>query len=544
MNHILRITTAFLIVSCLWRCAVQTTPQGGPKDETPPILMRSTPQEKETNFHEKTIELTFNEKVKLNNPTDEIIITPSPGKIIDFKAIKNKITIEPKDGWAENTTYSISFREGVQDITEGNSADTLHLAFSTGPEIDSLSIFGKITNGIKEEIPQKITIAIYESDTTDIFKHAAVYFTKTNKQGQFKLENLKAGKYFLYGFEDRNKNLKIESTTEIFGFKSEPIVLVSDRPDSIIFSLAKADSRPIKINSIRRTDKSTRVIFNKSIVAYEVSTDSIDTPINYFGDNTSEIILFNPVNKTDSVRINLVAKDSINLKLDTVFYTKQSLTKAQVESFKINYDQPIYVPETETFTLKGSFNKPIKQINTDSIFIKIDSTNRIQIDEKELLINNINKTISLYKKIERNKFITKETTNPAVILGKAFLTTFEDDTTKAETKQIKTLSSEKTATLEIQIKTLQKSFIIQLLNGSGIVLESVKNVKNYIFKNLDPVTYKLRVIDDKNANGQWDTVNILTRTEAEPVHYYKSQEGRTDIATRENSDIGPLILTF
>lgn len=543
MSYILRTATAFILTCCFWRCAVQTTPTGGPKDEIPPVLVRSSPGEKETNFKGKTIELTFNEKVKLNNPTEEIIITPSPGKVIDFKAAKNKITIDPKDAWADNTTYSITFREGVQDITEGNSVDTLHLAFSTGPDIDSLSIYGRITNGIKEEIPQKITVAIYQADTIDISKHAAIYFTKTDGKGRFKIENLKAGKYFIYGFDDRNKNLKVESTTEVFGFRSSPITLQTNRQDSIIFSLAKADSRPIKINSIRRTDKTTRVVFNKSITSYQITSNTNANPINFFGDNPSEIIIYNPP-ATDSIRINLVAKDSIDLSFDTVFYTKQSTTKALAEAFKVIYDQPVYIPETGIFSFKGSFNKPIKQIDQDSIFIKIDSLNLIRIDQNDILIDNTNKLITLEKKIDKKKIPSTAKTSPSLILGKAFIITFENDSSQAEIKPIKISSSEKTATLEIEIKTTQKSFIVQLLSSSGTVLESVKNVKNHIFKNLEPVTYKLRVIVDKNTNGKWDTVNIFTRTEPEPVYYYKSMEGKSDIATRENSDIGPLVLTF
>ncbi len=210
MTYKLRIAIALTLTCCLYRCAVQTTPQGGPKDEDPPVLVRSSPQEKETNFKGKIVELTFDEKVTLFNATEEIIITPSPGKQIDFQAKQNKITIEPKDRWKENTTYSISFREAVKDLTEGNSADTLHLAFSTGAEIDSLLISGRIKNSIIETIPQKITVAIYQADTFDIFKHAAVYFTKTDKSGRFKIENLKAGNYFIYAFDDRNKNLKVD----------------------------------------------------------------------------------------------------------------------------------------------------------------------------------------------------------------------------------------------------------------------------------------------------------------------------------------------
>ena len=66
MTHTLvRFVYGALMVFFLWRCAVQTSPTGGPKDETPPVLLKSTPKDKEINFKGEIVELTFDEKVKL-----------------------------------------------------------------------------------------------------------------------------------------------------------------------------------------------------------------------------------------------------------------------------------------------------------------------------------------------------------------------------------------------------------------------------------------------------------------------------------------------
>ena len=114
-------------------CASLTTPSGGPKDSKPPVLIKSIPSPNQTNFKGKTVELIFNEFVKLNNPKEEIIISPSPGKNVEIKSNGTRVTITPKDNWQDSTTYSIVVREGVQDITESNSPLNLKIAFSTGP---------------------------------------------------------------------------------------------------------------------------------------------------------------------------------------------------------------------------------------------------------------------------------------------------------------------------------------------------------------------------------------------------------------------------
>lgn len=219
--HFLLILVCFI----LWRCATQTTPMGGPKDIKPPILLKSNPIHNQKNFKGKQIELTFNETVVLKNAKEEIIITPSPGNEVELKAKGEVVTITPKNGWQDSTTYNINFREAVQDITEGNPVPELKLAFSTGPTIDSLTLSGNIKYALSEKIPEQITVALYTADTFSIFKHTPKYFTKSNKKGEFKLENLKQDAYYIYAFDDKNKNLKVDSQAELFAFLATPIKL-------------------------------------------------------------------------------------------------------------------------------------------------------------------------------------------------------------------------------------------------------------------------------------------------------------------------------
>ncbi|HNT50036.1 MAG TPA: Ig-like domain-containing protein, partial [Cyclobacteriaceae bacterium] len=95
------------ILLLLSACASVTSPTGGPKDETPPTLEFSSPTNNQKNFKGTTLELSFSEMIKLKDPKEEILITPSPGKDTKFTAKKNKLIIEPQNLWLENTTYSI-----------------------------------------------------------------------------------------------------------------------------------------------------------------------------------------------------------------------------------------------------------------------------------------------------------------------------------------------------------------------------------------------------------------------------------------------------
>ena len=70
-------------------CAKQTAPTGGPKDTIPPILISSRPSTQQTNFNGLSIQLTFNEQLILNNPKEQIIITPDLGNKFEAQAKKN-----------------------------------------------------------------------------------------------------------------------------------------------------------------------------------------------------------------------------------------------------------------------------------------------------------------------------------------------------------------------------------------------------------------------------------------------------------------------
>ncbi|MFN7331097.1 MAG: Ig-like domain-containing protein, partial [Bacteroidota bacterium] len=154
-----------IILFLLARCANQTSPTGGPQDKKPPVLIKSFPKDNQRNFVGKTFELEFDEYVQLKNANEEVLITPSLGKKSKIVAKKNRVIINPEKPLQENTTYTINFRDAVQDLNERNPVYNLRLAFSTGPEIDSLKIVGSVNELFKEQPPDKITVALYQRDT-------------------------------------------------------------------------------------------------------------------------------------------------------------------------------------------------------------------------------------------------------------------------------------------------------------------------------------------------------------------------------------------
>jgi uncharacterized protein (DUF2141 family) len=529
-----------LLLVFLAQCARVSQPTGGPQDKEPPELEYSIPTNGEKNYKAKQIELTFNEAVKLKNPQEEIIITPSVGTKTKFLAKKNKITITPENDWKDSTTYSIAFRGAVQDLNESNPSEDLHLAFSTGNFIDSLKIGGSISETFQDKIPEKITVAVYQSDTFDIFKHKATYFTKSNKEGNFSIQNLKPGKYYVYAFEDKNKNSRVDSKSEKFGFVAKPIQLQNHK-DSIQINLVKVDSRPIKISSVRNTSSVSMIRFNKLLS--NVRLQSKDTKYIYcYGDNQGEVVIYKDFNKTDSVQVNVFAYDSIQQELDTTVYIKYTQNKKIDESFKMSDWQTDFNPETKLLELKSISNKLILSANYDSMYIQIDSTNFQSIKPEHLKFDTLTKTlkISTYLKIDEKQ----HTLNPVVIFGKGAFASIDNDSTKSKEIKVNIPRLKDTGTLSVQINTSEKHFELRLLDATGKLVKSIRDQTKYVFKYLKPAEYRIAVIIDSNNNGLWDPGIYYKLIEPEQVILYKNAENKYTFPIRANWEVGPLVISF
>ncbi|MBK8289857.1 MAG: Ig-like domain-containing protein [Flammeovirgaceae bacterium] len=471
---------AIIFYLILIGCASQTTPTGGPQDEIPPVLISSNPKNGQKNFKGKTLELDFDEDVRLKDPKEEILITPSAGKNVKFTAKKNKIIIEPEEEWKDSTTYSLTFREGIQDLTEGNPAENLRLAFSTGNEIDSLSINGSVSEVFSEKIPEKITVALYQADTFDIFNHTPTYLTKSDKKGKFSIQNLKAGTYYIYAFNDKNKNLKIESKTEKFGYLSKPIELLKNS-DSLDINLITVDARPLAISSIRNTNKTTRVRFNKSIDSINVSGITKEQAQYILDDQHSEIIFYQSFDTSDSLSTRIYAKDSVNQFIDSTFYIKYSTTKMASESFTLSEKAYQYSIQHKTLYHTLSFNKPLANINLDSIYIKLDSATTTSIKPSNLSIDSLYHTIILSAKIDKpadtlsdgklNKF------KPYLQYGKGAFISVEQDSSKKISKTISFPQEDDTGLVTGKISTQEKNFEIQLTTFDNKIVEKLINAK-------------------------------------------------------------------
>jgi uncharacterized protein (DUF2141 family) len=536
MRKVLYLFLGYMLVSC----ANQTTPTGGPKDDTAPKLLTSNPSNNSKNFSRTLLEFEFDEDIQTNNPNEEILITPTVGKKTKFMVKRNKLIITPELPWKENTTYNINFRDGVQDITERNRPENLQIAFSTGPEIDSLHIKGTIREALKETVPENVTVALYQSDTFNIYTDVPTYFTKSNKKGEYQINNLKGGTFTLYAFQDKNKNLKADSRSEKFGFLATPVTLdTSYRKKKYEVRLMQVDTRNPKINTIRNSEIKSRVRLNKPIDSLIIERQNDDTISYHYVDGQAEIDIYHYLHNTDSIPIHVSALDSASQRMDTVIYIKKGEAKFIKEDFKFSKLSELIDYSHKKLVTEYTFNKPLQSIELDSIYIQLDSITRTTISKTDILVNSIKKKATLFFPIK-----TDTATKYALHLGKSAFISDESDSSKSLKSTIVVKNKEDLGTLLIEVSTTAKSYIIQLLDKDGKISGSIKNATKHIFQNIEPGEYKLRIHIDENDNGKWDPGNISNLQDSEKIEFYKNSEGKYSFPIRANWEVGPLLIKF
>ena len=171
-NNFLRLKAVFILSYSLFACANIGNPNGGPYDEKPPKYVSSKPAMNQLNFKGKKIEIWFDEYISIDNPSENVIITPPQKQLPIIQAVGKKITVELRDTLFDETTYTIDFTSSIVDNNEKNALENFSFAFSTGDVLDTLQISGVLINAEDLEVLPKMLVGIHRdlSDTA---------FTKT-----------------------------------------------------------------------------------------------------------------------------------------------------------------------------------------------------------------------------------------------------------------------------------------------------------------------------------------------------------------------------
>lgn len=545
MKQLIYLFLLFLSGLAAFSCAKQSSPMGGPRDEDPPLLIESLPKDQSVNTKPERIVLTFDEFVGLDNPGKGVVITPKVNKdLVEFTALKNSITVLLKQDLEDSTTYVLDFQKSVVDISERNPAENLRLVFSTGNQIDSLNISGRLRFPLSDskEDYKNVLVGIYPlNDSTDVFSAPPYYLAQVDTLGKFSLKNLKSGHYRAYAWKDVNGNLKADYKSEEYDFLPDTISLTPETTDSLFFNLTKADLTPIKILRSSNFGKNFDIILNRNPLLNEVENDLIGKGLFYVqGEKRLRFFPKKPI--LDSIPIKISLQDSVGFSSDSLIWAKfpDSGRKPEKLDIQINSGKSFY----QHLDIQLTFNKPVNQINLDSLQLKIDSL-FIPIQKHMLSFVDSSKRDVLHIKA----FLADSLQTELVALI-APDSTFQDiegeyNEKKVEANYRKLVRKNLADGISGEVIGTEGPLIIQLINGKKeITYQQVLDTKTkFSFSLLDPGTYTLRVIEDSNGNGIWDPSNYMQRKLAERVFYYKGEDQTRDLIIRGGWTIEDLLIS-
>lgn len=533
-----RIFSTLVIAVILTACAKIVPPTGGPKDVTPPELVRSTPKLKSTNFKGKEVILTFDEFLQLKDAVTQVVVSPPPAKQPDIKLKGRSVILRFSEDLKPNSTYSIYFGDAIQDLNEGNAKKNYYFTFSTGPHLDTMELRGRVCNA-QTGLPEKdVIVALYTEMKDSIpYKERPFYISKTNVGGDFTLKYLANKPYKLFALKDANSDLMFDLPSEAIAFDPKPVKPEAPLPDScdsikrintgIYHQLALFQEQ----DSVQRIQK-TVVTQRKKIsfaFKYPVKTLLLN-PLNFKKDNW-KTFEWNP--KRDSLDCWLapVMPDTLqfrviadNMKPDTLQFilkaekANNKKTKAGKEQLKAKdkvaikiisthgstqpYDKPL-IFETENpvneKTLKGLRLSHLKDT------ILVDATLADTLSRRRFIINQKWKEKSAYTLLIPGGMLTDKygAINDSVNL---MITTWEE-------------RDYGTFKIDANIQTTKGQWLFQLMTEKDVLLREQTAAKSgkIIFSLLAPGKYMLKMIYDENNNGIWDTGKYLKNRQPEKV---------------------------
>lgn len=171
------------------------------------------------------------------------------------------------------------------------------------------------------------------------------------------------------------------------------------------------------------------------------------------------------------------------------------------------------------------FNEPLVQVNDTAIhlFKKVDT---LWVNEPHLFRQRKNELMG-YELLGE----WKPEAEYKILIDSAAFTGLYGLHTKKQESTFKFKALNQYSTLFLTIPGAKPGYIVQLLNGEKVARQQrvVKGQCDFYF--LKPGTYHIRIINDRNGNGQWDTGLYEAKEHAEEVYYFPGS-----IETRENWD--------
>lgn len=543
------------------------------------------------------IYVEFDEYVQIKDQQKEFFTSPAMKKKPTLTRRGRGVVITIKDTLRENTTYALNFGSSIQDNNEGNPLHSMRYVFSTGREIDSMYMSGYTADSYKADSVSKTFIWFFPADSvpepaewdSTMFNHKPAVIARAENNGIFIAQNLKPIPYRVYAFEDTNNNMEYEPSVDRIGF-IEGTYNPADMPEFSIWfdSLRHYPSADPQLYFRMFTDRkfarhtltqSERLNRHQAMLYFgapnpeiiSIDFDSIprqrvivdpqstgrdtlalwfDMPGEELPDTIKGSITYM---KHDSINNLVETTDMLRLawrKVETKEEEKERerLEKEREKALKageewVEPEQPN--PFAYKLSTKGEVN-PLKHLDMtldyplmefDTLSVTLTSKPAGGEDTpKKRSVKLLRDTLDSRKwHIESDWTVGDEYT---LTIPSGAMRNVAGERNDSIVGQYTVADPDKYATVKINVRSSKPEmrYIVQLTNASGAVQQELRDVTvgTHEFKYVAVGEVMVRVVEDANANGKWDTGDMVLMRQPERTEIYKNSNGEELFTTKAN----------
>ena len=566
----------------LYSCASVGTLGGGDYDEAPPVFLGGSPAPNSLNANSNRISITFDEYIKLDKPTEKIVVSPPQLQQPEINARSKRVVVNLQDTLRPNTTYTIDFSDAIQDNNEGNPLENFVYTFSTGDVLDSMSVSGTLLNASNLEPIKGALIGLHSDLADSAFKTKPFdRVGRSDSRGKFSIKGIAPGRYRIYALQDADGDYKYSQPAEAIAFYDSIVVPYSEpaiRMDTTWVDSLTIDSitprnytrflpDDLLLRSFsygkksQRLAKSERATKKQFTLYFTAPADTLPTieGLNFNAD--SAFVIDRLTSRIDTIRYWI--KDSLIYKTDTlrmrVSYlytdstgqltprtdtlalvskervkTEAQLKKEREEREKENerraergqapiVDGPTFLP-VEVYAPSALDIYDYLSLTFQEPIASIDTTAlhlKMQVDT---LWQDVPFSIE-HDTIDVKMYNILADWQP----GGSY--TFEMDSlavtglygqfTNKEKKDFKVQTIESYGQVFFNISGVDSTAFVELLDSKDEVVRTISVTNGHAdFYYLTPGKYGARLIIDRNGNGLWDTGNYDEGRQPEEVYYY------------------------
>ncbi len=536
-------------------CAQIVSPTGGSKDVTPPEILNEDPSNLSTDFASEKVVISFDEFIKLNNPTEQVIISPPMLKQPSYSLRRKSLVVKFEQELEPNTTYTINFGEAIQDNNEGNVLKNYTYVFSTGSALDSMQVRGKLVDALTAEPIEDALAMLYKQNIDSLpLDTIPNYFTRTGKDGTFTIDHIADQPYKIFALKDQNSNYRFDIPDEQIGFLDSlvqpdppmaPAVLDSVASDSLDkkgTELRKKEREFYKIKLFEEEDTTQflkraycehygKLVFayNRPVGQFNAEIDGLtfkkQWALKEYSTSRDTVVLWTTDVVPDTMVIHFQIDSEPSDTVELVMKEREKKTGASKTRKGMRKRSAVFALSLKTDPANRSCPKPQESLSFiwSHPIVNMDMQ-RVSLREDSIRVKyQLSTKDTALRRFELSYPWKKDARYNIHISDSAFQDLFGLWNDTIEHSFIGT-DKEMLGELSLNItEQPEDALVIQLLNQSGAILETkmVASKGVVMFSQLNPGKYGIRVVVDKNGNGKWDSGRYLFHLQPEPIRSVK-----------------------